>query len=121
MRNLGQLERQIQANFIYRDASRNSKGSRLLALAINPQCDPRLLLKKKPCVRDKQLWVLKDRTVTRVGVKHQCRIRDVPLQNERVDGWHHDVVSTVHDKDRLADVLDPRVSPGLRDHSPEGD
>ena len=55
--------------------------------------------------------VLKQRSVTRVRVNNELRIRQMRAERERIDRRNHDVVFPVRDKHRLR-----FVAPLSRDH-----
>src|SRR6266850_6941327 len=62
-------------------------------------------------VLNKQLWVLVLRTMIAVGVQNELRVRQVLLEDERVNRIDEHVVTAVHHQRRLSDLL--QVSIGI--------
>jgi hypothetical protein len=57
-------------------------------------------------VLHEQLRILVQRPVIGVGVEYKLRVRDILLQDERVDRVDDKVLVAVHDKRRLLDRLE---------------
>ena len=64
---------------------------------------------------------LEQSTMPRIGIKDERCVRDMLLQDEGVDARHHDVVPSVHNQNRLLNLLEPSVTITDRDHSPRSD
>ena len=56
--------------------------------------------------------VLKQRSVTRIGINDELRIGQTRAKGERIDRGNHDVVIPVGDKYRLRDLFQVRVGLG---------
>ena len=65
---------------------------------------------------DELFTVLKDRAMPQVGAKNQSGIWG-SLEEERVDARHHDIVTSVHNEDRLLDFLELTISIGFWNHA----
>src|SRR5258705_5757381 len=61
-------------------------------------------------VLNKQLWVLVLRTMIAVGVQNELRVRQVLLEDERVNRIDEHVVAAVHHQRRLSDLLQVNIA-----------
>src|SRR6267142_368942 len=59
---------------------------------------------------NKQFWVLVLRTMIAVGVQNELRVRQVLLQDERVNRIDEHVVAAVHHQRRLSDLLQVNIA-----------